>query len=118
MFPDFVPDWALNYCIQSNAIWVTPDYRLMPESTGLEILEDLDDFWSWVDKGLGGYLESVGRGGLVEGGGKNRVLVYGESAGGYLAIQSVLRRKGGVKAVIAAYPVSFVYNSCDLKAND
>jgi hypothetical protein len=27
---------------------VSPDYRLLPESTGQAILEDVEDFWHWL----------------------------------------------------------------------
>jgi hypothetical protein len=27
---------------------VAPDYRLLPEVSGKDILEDMDDFWHWV----------------------------------------------------------------------
>lgn len=38
----------------------------------------------------------------------NKVLVYGESAGGYLAIQSGLMKPELIKAVIAAYPMTYI----------
>jgi len=29
-----------------------PNHRLLPESKGLDILEDIADFWKWVDSDL------------------------------------------------------------------
>jgi acetyl esterase/lipase len=48
LYPDFIPQWSLDYCRQHNAILVAPDYRLLPESNGVDILDDLDDFWKWL----------------------------------------------------------------------
>ncbi|GAB7346871.1 hypothetical protein MBLNU459_g1952t1 [Dothideomycetes sp. NU459] len=35
-----------------GAIIVSPDYRLLPEATGSEILEDISSFWTWVHSSL------------------------------------------------------------------
>jgi acetyl esterase/lipase len=102
LFPDFTAIWALDYCIQHNAIWVAPDYRLLPESNGLEIMSDLSDFWTWLHKDLKGYLRSLGTSITPN---LNKVMAYGESAGGYLAVQSALTQPDLVKAVIAAFPM-------------
>jgi hypothetical protein len=102
LFPDFTAQWALDYTLQHNAIWVSPDYRLLPESKGLDILEDIRDFWTWVQDSLPAYLKSIGSDLAVDYG---KVLVYGESAGGYLAVQSAPTQSKLVKAVISAFPM-------------
>jgi len=102
LFPDFSAEWALDYCIQHNAIWIAPDYRLLPESSGLEILSDLADFWTWLQKDLVGYLKGIRSQATPN---FDKVLAYGESAGGYLAVQSGLTQPDIVKAVIAAFPM-------------
>jgi hypothetical protein len=38
---------------------VTPDYRLMPEANGSEILDDVEDFWTWVHGGLAGCVKGL-----------------------------------------------------------
>lgn len=101
LFPDFAAQWALDYAILHSAIWVSPDYRLLPESNGLDILEDLKDFWTWVRRDLSGYLQSIGSAAEPD---LEHILAYGESAGGYLALQTALTVPE-VKAVIAAYPM-------------
>lgn len=40
--------WLVQYALLHSAIIVAPDYRFMPESTGLEIMEDVSDLWDWV----------------------------------------------------------------------
>jgi acetyl esterase/lipase len=101
LFPDFTAQWALDYAFQKSAIWIAPDYRLLPESNGLDILEDLNDFWTWVREELPGYLKSIGSAAEPD---YEHVMAYGESAGGWLALQTALTQKM-VKAVIAAFPM-------------
>lgn len=103
LFPDFVAQWSLDYCLAQNAIWVAPDYRLLPEASGLDVLDDLKDFWTWTQKDLKSYLGGIGRSEVKPDLGK--VLVYGESAGGWLAVQSALTQPVTVKAIIAAFPM-------------
>ena len=65
-------------------MFVSADYRLMPESSGLDILDDVSDFWKWVK---GGELQrEVGK--LKQGveADLEKLIVYGESAGGTLAL--------------------------------
>jgi acetyl esterase/lipase len=42
----------MNYSILNSAIIVSPDYRMLPEANGLDIMKDLSDFWEWVHSGL------------------------------------------------------------------
>jgi hypothetical protein len=41
----FFAAWIMEYAHSKSAIIVMPNYRLAPESKGLDILEDLADFW-------------------------------------------------------------------------
>lgn len=47
----------------------------------------------------------------------DKIAVYGESAGGYLAIHSGLTRPDMVKAVIAAYPITYIDSDWYSKAS-
>lgn len=105
LYPDWTQQWSLSYTLLHSAILVMPNYRLFPESTGLEILSDVRDFWTWVKEELPGYLKRVGSDITPDFG---KVLSYGDSAGGYLAIQSGLIRPDFVKAVVAAYPMTYI----------
>lgn len=74
----------------------------MPESTGLDIYEDLSDFWKWVrDGSLQKHLDTFKPGVEAD---LSKVIAYGESAGGSLAIQSGFTQPDFIKAVIATYP--------------
>jgi len=82
---------------------VAADHRLMPEATGLEILDDIADFWSWVRNHLGKYLSQIAPGIEPD---LEHVLCAGASAGGYLAVQSGMSQPiGSIKAIVAAYPM-------------
>jgi acetyl esterase/lipase len=91
--------------VQSQgAILVCPDYRLLPEATGLDILSDIDSFWSWFSANLESELTSHFNPILRPD--FDRILVTGDSAGGFCAIQSILRHPElSVKAVIMPYPM-------------
>ena len=74
----------------------------MPESNGFDIMEDLSDFWTWVREGLPDYLSKARPGIEAD---LEKVIAYGESTGGTLAIQwGFVQPPGFIKAVIATYP--------------
>ncbi|KAL9084903.1 MAG: hypothetical protein Q9165_007856 [Trypethelium subeluteriae] len=100
MFPDFFPHWLLEYALSHSAIFVNANYRLLPESTGAEVLSDMEDLLAWIEADLPSLLAAHNV--QVD---LSKVLVAGESAGGYLAVQSGLSRPDLVKAVIATYPM-------------
>lgn len=82
-----------------------PDYRLLPESSGLDILSDLHNFYTW----LHGHLASFVTTSFPQQAPKpdlSNILITGESAGGYMATQSaLLGETKGIRAVIAHYPM-------------
>lgn len=88
-----------------NAIIVTPDYRLLPESSGLDIISDLHNFYTWLRTNLASFLTtSFPQQKPIPD--LSNILITGESAGGYMAVQSILLGESkGVKAVIAHYPM-------------
>lgn len=90
---------------RNNAVVVSPNYRLVPEHSGTDILEDFTDFWKWLhDGGLTAYLKSQNV--QVEPD-FDRILASGDSAGGYMALMSgLLQPKGSIKAVLAQYPMT------------
>ncbi|KAJ5177079.1 uncharacterized protein N7482_002956 [Penicillium canariense] len=105
LYSDWFPKWVLELAISRQAIIVTPDYRLLPESSGLDILSDLADYWSWVQRDLESSLVRAYPSSLVKPD-SDRILVLGESAGGYLALQSVLLHPEiNFKAVVLVYPM-------------
>ncbi|KAF9696683.1 hypothetical protein EKO04_005378 [Ascochyta lentis] len=90
---------------RTNSIVVSPNYRLIPEHSGADILEDLAAFWTWFRSGgLTSYLASQGVAAELD---FDRVLASGDSAGGYMALMSgLLQPKGSIKAILAQYPMT------------
>ncbi|KAI4718596.1 alpha/beta-hydrolase [Aureobasidium sp. EXF-10727] len=101
LYEEWHATWTIQLAAQKNAILVTPNYRLLPEANGREVLDDIADFWSWVKTSLPAEVGTMARGVEVD---VSNVLVAGESAGGYLAIQSALLfPDAGIKAAISQY---------------
>ncbi|KAE8449662.1 hypothetical protein EG329_007992 [Mollisiaceae sp. DMI_Dod_QoI] len=113
MFPDWASPWALSYQLQHSAIRISANYRLLPEANGAEILSDIKDLWTWIETSLPSYLKTLAASSSsgidinIEPD-FDKVLVYGDSAGGYLAIQSGLMKPNLIKAIIAAYPMTYL----------
>ncbi|SPN98458.1 uncharacterized protein DNG_01502 [Cephalotrichum gorgonifer] len=72
----FFPYWMVRGCVSRGWILVSPDYRLIPESTAQALLEDSIDAYNWVLSSLPSELGCT----------VDSVLMAGSSAGGYLAL--------------------------------
>lgn len=103
LYPDWFPQWVLDYAIEHSAIIIAANYRLMPEATGLEILQDLADFWTWIHRNSADYINRINPAIQID---LDRILCSGESAGGWLAIQSAVTQPyGSIRAFIPSYPL-------------
>jgi acetyl esterase/lipase len=103
LFSQFFAPWQLELATQNSAVIVTPDYRLIPESSVDELMEDIEDFWGWVHGELPEFIEVKTSGDVQVD--TSRILVTGESAGGALSLLTGLNHPGEIKSVIAAYPM-------------
>ncbi|KAF7163148.1 hypothetical protein CNMCM5623_008218 [Aspergillus felis] len=79
--------WLLDLAQGHEAIIITPDYRLLPESNGADILSDIAHFWQWMQTSL---LDFASQSDWPFSLDLTRTLCCGESAGGYLAVYSAL----------------------------
>lgn len=79
LFPGHFLPWIMDFALENSAVLVRPNYRKLPESTGLEILENLTDFWKWFHGRLRTVVKSA-TAGKVEAD-EFRTLVIGHSAG-------------------------------------
>ncbi|KAJ6028305.1 hypothetical protein N7540_003881 [Penicillium herquei] len=105
LYSEWIQDWLLELSVSQRAILVLPDYRLLPESTGMDILSDIDSFWSWLSGSMESNLTALYPS-LSLRPDLDRILVTGDSAGGFCVIQSLLRHPElSIKAAIAAYPM-------------
>ncbi|KAL6237492.1 hypothetical protein BDW75DRAFT_228678 [Aspergillus navahoensis] len=102
LYVDFWPQWLSDLALHHNAIIVSPNYRLMPQATGLEIYDDIEDFWAWLRSPA--LQELLARHKTPTQLDLDRILVGGESAGGLLSINTSLTHASDIRATIALYP--------------
>ncbi|RSL80989.1 hypothetical protein CEP51_006167 [Fusarium floridanum] len=76
----FLPYWLVHACASRGWIFVTPDYRLIPESTAHDAIEDAADAYKWVYSSLP---DLLGRP-------VDSILLAGSSAGAYLALNTAV----------------------------
>lgn len=97
----------IQYASSHGALVVAPDYRLIPEATGADILDDVEAFWDWLHGFLPGFAQAHAWTAQPDLG---RILSVGQSTGGCLAVQSALiRPEMGIRAVVSLY-APLVYN--------
>lgn len=91
----------IEYALSKEALLVAPDYRLMPEATGADILDDLEVFWDWLHDFLLPLAQSSSWKAQPD---LTSLLCVGQSTGGCMAVQSaLLRPELNIKAVISLY---------------
>lgn len=103
LFKDWFSNYLVSFTHRTSSIVVLPNYRFVPESSGADILEDVRDFWTWVDSHLADFTASVAPGVEVD---LDRLLVSGDSSGGWCALHSVFELPAErIKAVLLLYPM-------------
>lgn len=101
LYEPWWPDWLLEFALSQDAMIVAPDYCLLPEATGADVMDDMDAFWTW-------FLDTLPRVTEFESWSVrpniNRIICAGHSAGGIIALHSALERPdAAVKAVVSLY---------------
>jgi acetyl esterase/lipase len=76
-----IPWRIFELALKHGAILVTPDYRLRPESEIVDALEDIQDFWKWIESKLPSLLSDLSPSISVD---VSNCAAVGESAGGIL----------------------------------
>ncbi|KAJ5116551.1 hypothetical protein N7456_000899 [Penicillium angulare] len=101
MFSPMFSAWLPELAETHGAIIISPNYRLMPEATGVQILEDMDDFWTWLHSDT---LRDILASHNVELD-LDRVITAGESAGGLLSLYLTFTYPDQIRAATTAYPL-------------
>ncbi|KAM0496276.1 hypothetical protein ACHAP8_007537 [Fusarium lateritium] len=101
LFPGFFAPWNLQLASRHEAVIVSCDYRLAPEATMDEIIADIDDFLTWTRTKLPEFISGKAKIQVDT----TRILVSGDSAGGYLSLITGLNHAPEVRAVTASYPM-------------
>lgn len=96
------PPWLEPFARSCNAIVISPDYRLLPESPIEDVLEDLESFSVWLNEQFPAVL-------ATKTGGKHacdldRIVITGGSAGGWCALHHCLSDRGDIRALMLQYP--------------
>lgn len=101
LYEPWWPGWLLELVLSQNALIVAPDYRLLPEASGADILDDAEAFWTWLLDTVPALAESESWSMRPD---FDRIICAGHSAGGSLALLSALERPDAdVKAVVSLY---------------
>ncbi|GME26014.1 hypothetical protein GTA08_BOTSDO08395 [Neofusicoccum parvum] len=99
------PPYLLAFAASHGAAVVSPDYRLLPEARGVDILADIASLWAWLFASLHACLLRWDPLGSPAGADLARVMVSGESAGGWLALQSAFVHPARIRATLAIFPM-------------
>jgi acetyl esterase/lipase len=76
---------------------------MLPESSGVEILADVDDFWKWLHTSeVTSMLSALPTPIELD---LDRILLTGESAGGLLSVYLALTFPDEIRSAIASYPM-------------
>jgi acetyl esterase/lipase len=101
MYEPWWSTWLLEFALSQDAMIVAPDYRLLPEACGADILDDMDAFWTWFLGTLPTLAESESWNVRPD---ASRILCVGHSAGGSIALHSALQRPdAAIKAILSLY---------------
>ncbi|KAH8660628.1 hypothetical protein BX600DRAFT_523663 [Xylariales sp. PMI_506] len=101
MYEPWWSRWLLEFALSHDAMIIAPDYRLLPEACGLDILDDMDAFWSWFLESLPVLAESESWSVRPD---ARSILCVGQSAGGSIALHSALDWPDvAIKAIVSLY---------------
>lgn len=101
LYEPWWPIWLLQYALSRKAMIIAPDYRLLPEATGADIMDDMRTFWTWMIDTLPGIAKLESWTAQPD---MDHILCVGHSAGGLIALQSALQHPDiGISAVLSLY---------------
>lgn len=86
----------------TSAVIISANYRFFPEVAGLDILEDVEDFWTWLHSPHPKDLLAAHSTPIEPD--LDRVLTAGDSAGGLLSVYLTLSHPDEIRAGTASYP--------------
>ena len=110
---EFLSPWLPAWAARNNAVVLSPDYRLLPQASAKDIVDDVYSLWNWVQSSLNSTLAQLPSGHHVD---LSRILVEGVSAGGFTAAHLALSHPDKIRAAILVYPmVDGFYERGDVK---
>jgi len=94
------PTWMQKRLSSRGIVFISVDYRLIPPSTGHDVIEDIKDAFAFVATRLNDELTQAGSGLRVD---AQALGVAGTSAGGLCAYLAAMHAAPRPKAVVALY---------------
>ncbi|KAL4910526.1 hypothetical protein BDW74DRAFT_184425 [Aspergillus multicolor] len=116
LYMDWFPYWLADLALEHEAVIVSANYRLMPEATGLDIYDDIVDFWSWL--GSSTVSDILTNHTTPTEFDFAHLLVTGESAGGLLSINSAFQLTNGLSTGFIPRAAIGMYPTVDMKSDD
>ncbi|OKL61364.1 hypothetical protein UA08_03814 [Talaromyces atroroseus] len=106
IYADWFPQWLLDMAETYGAVIISANYRFLPEVTGIDILDDVDDFWDWIhSESLASLLKQQQQEEATTFElDLDRIITAGDSAGGLLSVYLTLSQPDKIRAGTAAYP--------------
>ncbi|OOF90359.1 hypothetical protein ASPCADRAFT_212041 [Aspergillus carbonarius ITEM 5010] len=101
-----IPTWLLNHALAQQWPLVSPDYRVLPESTGLHTVDDVLSAYQWVAESLT-QLHPECRADPT------RIIVAGASAGGWCALITALHFSTPVDTIPVPCALFLLYAMTD-----
>ncbi|ROV95018.1 hypothetical protein VMCG_08355 [Cytospora schulzeri] len=101
MYEGWFASWQVELALARDAIIITPDYRLIPESNAADVMKDAEDFWEWLHEKLPSIAKAQA---WHAGPDLTKIASVGESAGGYISVQSATMfppTKTNIKVIIS-----------------
>lgn len=92
---------ASAYAASVSAIIVSPDHHLFPSASTSDILS-VEDLWQWIQTNLPEVLSSRASGYEVD---LAKIMVEGNSAGGFCAVRHAISYATSIYAAILVYPM-------------
>ncbi|GKZ20244.1 hypothetical protein AbraIFM66951_001424 [Aspergillus brasiliensis] len=102
LYFEWFPQYLFDIAKQYNAVIVSPNYRLLPEATSLDLFDDIEDFWIWLHSSAAAELLSSQPTPIELD--LDRIMTAGESAGGTLSICLALAHPEEIRAGTASFP--------------
>ncbi|KAL2831443.1 Alpha/Beta hydrolase protein, partial [Aspergillus cavernicola] len=102
LFLPFWAQWLSDFALQYGAVIISPNYRLLPQATGQDIYDDVEDFWTWLHSPAAHDLLAAHTTPTELD--LTRILTTGDSAGGLLSINLGLAHATEIRATTATFP--------------
>jgi acetyl esterase/lipase len=106
MYDPWWPRWIIQLAQSRDAMIISPDFRLMPEASPSDVLDDVARFWTWYTQTLPQIAASEAWDAPPD---VKRTICVGQSSGAVIALHSALEHQDvQIQAVLALYgPLCF-----------